>query len=239
MAAVPHAPLLASPVPPILPVPLALPPGPAVTVALLAVVAAVALGTLVGPLYAVPRLRDVRPPTDAERATIDDLRAAGGLDVGRVRVVASDAVDVAVRGPPGRRALFVSEATLDLDRPAAVALFAAAAGRVGLWYAEFRALAVGVVVGLAAAVFGTVLPFDRGFAALGAVAMVAFAVGRRLQYAADARAAERVGADRLADAFERAAARRGVDPPTGSWRTYFEIQPPLGDRIARLRERDE
>jgi len=64
-------------------------------------------------------------------------------------------------------------------------------------------------------------------------------VGRRLQYAADARAAERVGADGLADAFERAAARRGVDPSTGSWRTYVETQPPLGDRIARLRERGE
>ncbi|MFC6771013.1 peptidase, partial [Halorubrum pallidum] len=28
-----------------------------------------------------------------------------------------------------------------------------------------------------------------------------------------------------------------VEPATGDWSTWFAVQPPLGDRIARLRER--
>jgi len=41
----------------------------------------------------------------------------------------------------------------------------------------------------------------------------------------------------LAAAFETVAARRGVDPEPATWRTWFEVQPPLGQRIARLRDR--
>ena len=90
---------------------------------------------------------------------------------------------------------------------------------------------------LAAIVTATV-PFDAGFASLVTVGLAAFWVGRRVQYAADDRAADAVGAGRVADAFERVAAIRGVEPETGDWSTWFEVQPPLGDRIAALRERE-
>jgi Zn-dependent protease with chaperone function len=93
------------------------------------------------------------------------------------------------------------------------------------------------VLATLAAVVTTLVPFESGFAALVAVGVVSFWAGRRVQYAADARAADAVGADRVADAFERGAARRGVEPETGDWSTWFEVQPPLGDRIERLRER--
>ncbi|QWC18959.1 peptidase [Halorubrum sp. 2020YC2] len=217
-----------------------------------AVVAALAVA--VGPLYAADRFRDLRDPTDAERAQIAALADPGGLDADRIAIesagegsddagdgdgaAAAGPAEVAVRGPPRRRVLFLSEDVLtDLDEDVAVGLFAAEAGRVATYYAEFRAVAVGGVLALLAAVVTTLVPFGSGFAAVIAVGLVAFWAGRRVQYAADARAADAVGADRVADAFERVAARRGVEPATGDWSTWFEVQPPLGDRIARLRER--
>ena len=209
-----------------------------------------AIGVAVGPLYAADRFRDLREPTEAERAQIAALAAPGGLDVDRIAIESieddgggSDGGDqgpaeVAVRGPPRRRVLFLTEDVLtDLDEDVAVGLFAAEAGRVATYYAEFRAVAVGAVLATLAAVVTALVPFESGFAALVAVGVVSFWAGRRVQYAADARAGDAVGPGRVADAFERVAARRGVEPETGDWSTWFEVQPPLGDRIARLRER--
>lgn len=211
---------------------------------LVAVALLAAAGVLVLPLFSSRHLRPTRRPTDAERRELRSLRETAGLDVDRAYVVESDRggdeppLDVAVRGPPGWRVLFVGEGVLAAaDESVATALLAAEAGRVATNYAAVRAVAVGVVIALLAAVYAVPLPFDLGLLGMGAFALVAFAVGRRRQYAADARAADRVGAAALADAFERVAARRGVEPATGSWRTLFEVQPPLGDRIERLRER--
>ena len=209
-----------------------------------------AIGVAVGPLYAADRFRDLREPTEAERAQIAALAEPGGLGVDRVAIESSGAAgggsdgaergpaEVAVRGPPRRRVLFLTADVLnDLDEDVAVGLLAAEAGRVAAYYAEFRAVAVGAVLATLAAVVTTLVPFESGFAAVIAVGIASFWAGRRVQYAADARAADAVGADRVADAFERVAERRGVEPETGDWSTWFEVQPPLGDRIARLRER--
>ncbi|ELZ54497.1 MULTISPECIES: hypothetical protein [Halorubrum] len=201
-----------------------------------------ALAVAVGPLYAADRYRDLREPTDAERAQIGALAEPGGLDVDRIAIEAPGnapgPAEVAVRGPPRRRVLFLTEDVLtDLDEDVAVGLLAAEAGRVATYYAEFRAVAVGGVLAALAGVVTALVPFESGFAALVAVGLVSFWAGRRVQYAADARAADAVGADRVAAAFERVAERRGVEPETGDWSTWFEVQPPLGDRIARLRER--
>ncbi|WP_123620010.1 peptidase [Halorubrum sp. CSM-61] len=211
------------------------------------------LAVEIGPLYAADRFRDLREPTDAERGRLDYLRETAGLDVDRVAIErrgeaetgdknGSEAVgriEVAVRGPPRRRVLFLSQAVLDdLDEDVAVGLLAAETGRVETYYGEFRAVAVAAVVGVLAAIVTATVPFDAGFASLVAVGLAAFWVGRRVQYAADDRAADAVGAGRVADAFERAAAIRGVEPETGDWSTWFEVQPPLGDRIAALRERE-
>ncbi|WP_434521148.1 peptidase [Halorubrum sp. AS12] len=228
-----------------------------ISVALLVGVAVVAaLAVSVGPLYAADRFRDLREPTEAEREQIAALAEAGGLDVDRIAIESVDGdgasgggavgdddsaagpAEVGVRGPPRRRVLFLTEDVLtDLDEDVAVGLFAAEAGRVTTYYTEFRAVAVGGVLALLTAVVTTLVPFGSGFAAVVAVGLVSFWAGRRVQYAADARAADAVGADRVADAFERVAERRGIEPETGDWSTWFEVQPPLGDRIARLRER--
>ena len=208
---------------------------------LLGVVVLAFLAVAVGPLYAADRFRDLRDPTDPERAALDELRREAGLGVDRVAIVGGDegdSIDVSVEGPPRRRVLFVTEAVLaDLEEDVAVGLLAAEAGRVGTYYAEFRAVAVAVVVGILAAIVTATVAFDAGFLALVAIGIASFWVGRRVQYAADDRAADAVGAARVADAVERVAERRGVEPETGDWSTWFEVQPPLGDRIAALRER--
>jgi Zn-dependent protease with chaperone function len=226
------------------------------TVAFLVGVAVVAfLAVEVGPLYAADRFRDLRDPTAEERDRLASLRETAGLGVERVAIerdsetsVDGTAVDgeepgigrveVAVRGPPGRRVLFVTESVLDgLDEDIAIGLLAAEAGRVETYYGEFRAVAIAAVLAILAAIVTVAVPFQAGFASLVAVGLAAFWVGRRVQYAADDRAADAVGADRVAGAFERVAAVRGVEPETGDWSTWFEVQPPLGDRIAVLRER--
>ncbi len=213
-----------------------------ITVAFVAVVGVVAfLAVEVGPLYVNDRFRDLREPTDVERAYLDALREAAGLDVDRVAVVETEgkeSVDVAVRGPPRRRVLFVTDYVLtEMDEDVALGLLAAETGRVETYYGEFRAVAVAVVVALLAAIVTMLVPFDSGFFAVILVGLASFWAGRRVQYVADDRAADAVGADRVADAFERVAALRGVEPETGDWSTWFEVQPPLGDRIAALRRR--
>ncbi|MFO8116332.1 MAG: peptidase [Halorubrum sp.] len=207
------------------------------------------LAVEVGPLYVADRFRDLREPTVEERDRLAALRETAGLDVDRVAIETATAddrgsgigrVDVAVRGPPRRRVLFLTESVLDgLEEDAAIGLLAAEAGRVETYYGEFRAVAIAAVLAILAAIVTIAVPFQAGFASLVAVGLAAFWVGRRVQYAADDRAADAVGAGLVADAFERVAAIRGVEPETGDWSTWFEVQPPLGDRIARLRERAE
>lgn len=229
------------------------------TAAFISGVAVVAfLAVEVGPLVAADRFRDLREPTDAERGRLAYLRGEAGLGIDRIAIergsdggsgsaaVTAEAgdeseaepVDVAVRGPPRRRVLFVTESLLDeADEATAIGLLAAETGRVETRYAEFRAVAVASVLAVLAAIVTAAVPFEAGFASLVAIGLTAFWVGRRVQYAADTRAADTVGADRVADAFERAAALQGVEAETGDWSTWFAVQPPLGDRIARLRER--
>jgi len=229
------------------------------TVAFLVGVGVVAfLAVEVGPLYAADRFRTLREPTAEERDRLAAFRETAGLDVDRIAVEVSgaggddggagaddgeteiDSIEVGVRGPPRRRVLFLSEGVLDgLDEDVVIGLLAAEAGRVETYYGEFRAVAVAAVLAILAAIVTVAVPFQAGFASLVAVGVAAFWVGRRVQYAADDRAADAVGAARVADAFERVAALRGVEPETGDWSTWFEVQPPLGDRIAALRERAE
>lgn len=205
-----------------------------------AVIATVAV--LVGPVLANRQFRSARSPTDAERDRIDSLRSWAELDVDVVYVVdtvGENSVDVAVRGPPGRRFLFVTDYVLEeLDDEVAAALFAAEAGRTESYYGLVRAVAIGIVLGVLAATFVLLIPFGPGIVVILAIGLIAFWIGRQLQYRADRIAARRVGSELLADAFERIADINGVEPERGSWKTVFEIQPPLGDRIARLRDQE-
>lgn len=180
-----------------------------------------------------------RPPTDDEAARLAGAREAIGVDVhdaAVVRTTSEAAVDVRFVGLPGARELLVTEPALEqFDDASTRALLAAAAARARSGIDVVQALAAGVAVGLLAAVYVTPLSFAAGLISMWLFALAAFAACRRLHYVADARAAEQVGADELADAVEREATLRGEGDDTGSWRTWMEVEPSLGARVERLR----
>ena len=195
-------------------------------------------GAIVGPLLVVS-LRETRQPTPDERDRLDGL---GGVDSDPnwvlITEAADDSVEVSIRGPPGRRFLLLSESVLDeLNAETAAALIAAEQARSRHLYIEYRAVAAASVIGLATGMFGGLFEFSDGLFLLSVSALGLFWVGRRLQFRADRVAADQIGGEALASAFETVAARQGVDPETATWRTWFEVQPPLGQRIARLRDR--
>ncbi|ESS09362.1 MAG: hypothetical protein A07HN63_00886, partial [uncultured archaeon A07HN63] len=125
----------------------------------------------------------------------------------------------------------------DLEEETAIALLTAEAQRGRLLYLEYRAFASAVVIGVATAMFGGLVVFSNGLFVIAVTALILFWLGRYLQFRADQAAADHVGADTLADAFETVADHRGVDPEPATLRTYVEVQPPLGQRINRLRAR--
>jgi len=198
------------------------------------------IGAIVAPLLALS-FRDYREPTAAERDRLDELTVVVDYDTDRVRIIETDgtqSVDVSIRGLPGRRLLLLSDYVVDgVDEGTVAALIAAEHARSRHFYIEYRAVAAASVIGIATAMFGGLIEFSDGLFVLAVAALGLFWVGRRLQFRADRVAADRVGENELADAFETVAALRGVEPETATWRTWFEVQPPLGQRIDRLRSR--
>jgi len=198
------------------------------------------LGAIVSPLLALS-FRDYREPTAEERDRLAALTVGTDYDADRVRVIESNGeqlVDVSIRGLPGRQLLLCSDYVLnEIDGETATALIAAERARSQHFYIEYRAVAAASVIGTATGMFGGLIEFSDGLFALAVAALGLFWIGRRLQFRADRVAANRVGGDKLATAFETVAALRGVEPEPATWRTWFEVQPPLGQRIARLRGR--
>ena len=184
-------------------------------------------------------LRETRSPTTDEQASLDTLLAAADLDPPAIHIsetASPSSIKISLHGLPGRRQLLLTEGVLDtLDDSTATALLTAEAQRGRLLYLEYRAVASAVVIGVATAMFGGLIAFSNGLFVIALTALVLFWLGRQLQFRADRAAAARVGADALADAFEAVADHRGVDPEGATWQTYFEVQPPLGQRIDRLR----
>jgi len=186
-------------------------------------------------------IRDTREPTADEREQLETLAEAAGYEprtVAVVETVGDQSVELSIRGPPGRRWLLVTDYVLEeLDSETAAALLAAEAGRARLFYMEYRALAAATVIAIATGMFGGLVPFSDGLFVLAVAAFALFWGGRQLQFSADSLAAAQVGAESVAEAFETVAALRGVEPEAATWRTWFEVQPPLGQRIDRLRDR--
>lgn len=202
-------------------------------------VVVVLAGAIVGPLV-VLSLRDLREPTAAERERLAELPGGVDYEPDRVRIVEADdgSIAVSIRGPPGRRSLLLSAAVVSkLDAETAGALLAAERARSRYLYIEYRVVAAAIIIGIATAMFGGLIEFSDGIGLLGVAALISFWTGRRLQFRADRVAATWVGGDTLADAFETVATRSGVEPESATWQTWFEVQPPLGQRIDRLRSR--
>lgn len=212
----------------------------------LVVVVAMAVGLivvgLIGPLIAQRRLRRLHDATADERERLAAVAPNGHElppHVAIIETVGEASIEVALRGPPGHRVLFITDYVLtDLDEPIARALIAAEHARTDRWYREYQVVAAAIALTLGLSAFLALVPFELGFGGLLLAAAVMLAGGRWLQYRADAAAAATVGADAVADAFEHVAEMHGHDLERGGWRSYLEVQPPLADRIHRLRHGD-
>ncbi|SHH08376.1 STE24 endopeptidase [Halobaculum gomorrense] len=195
--------------------------------------------------WVVGALRSTRAPTGDDAARVDRLRDRAGLGadlVGDVRVLDTDDEGTAnayVRGVGPTRRLFVTSTFLDaFDDETGAALLAVQAGRV-----RSRALArrIGAVV---AAAVSLLAAFGPGAATGPLVAVAGGALvgglwyARRGVLAADDLAAERVGADAVADAFERYAEAHAMEPSRRRVPNPLSATVALGDRIDRLRGRD-
>jgi len=188
--------------------------------------ALVGLGYAVAP-WAIVRGRAARPATGDYARRLDRLRERAGLDASRtylLDVKEDDRAAAHVRGLPNRRVLFVTEYLYDeFDDGTIAGLLAAQAGAVAVGYAERRTVglaALGVVVLVVLSMDWGTGPLLAGglFVAFVLALHVAFpAYCRRLVYAADDVAADRVGGDVVADALVAATAGRagGEEPDDG------------------------
>jgi Zn-dependent protease with chaperone function len=214
--------------------------GPGVTpLGLVGVFAALLVAGFVGAPWLVAALRSTTTPDASTRERIERLRDRAGLDVRDELVFDTDDEETAavyVRGPPGYRRLFVTTTFLDrFDDEVATALLAAEAGTVRARVDALRVVTVVVTaVPLVAAVSGTGprwLPLGAAFGAL----LVGFWLTRRGVRAADDWAADRVGADTLADALDRYAEVHALEPTRRRVPNPLSTTVALGDRIDRLR----
>ncbi|MFC4450836.1 hypothetical protein [Halorussus aquaticus] len=189
-------------------------------------------------------LNDRREPTDEERDRIARLCETAGVSPHRVGVLELDPNSVATvvfAGFPGRRHLLVTDDLLaDLDDDAAAAVVASKAGRAKRYYREAKFAVVLVVFGpiIALATGELQRATDLGVGPL-ALAILVLAValpwfGRRLVFAADDYAVERVGAETYVETLETLADEYQVSYESGRLRSLVLMRPSLGQRLDRL-----
>lgn len=195
----------------------------------------------VAPLIAQLKLRTLRKPAESEIERLAGISNALANRYDRIRIietVGEESVEVAIRGPPGYRVLFVTDTVVaTFDDEIVRGLIAGEYGRSRVYYREYQAGMAAVVITLGIGTFAGLIAFNIGMIVLILGALLAFAVGRGLQYRADAIAADAVGTTTVISAFEYVADIRDITPARRSWRTVFDVQPPLGERIRRLNQR--
>ncbi|WP_135827640.1 M48 family metalloprotease [Halorussus halobius] len=190
---------------------------------------------------------DVREPTDAERERIAGLCETAGVSPRTVRVLDLDSNSVAtatLAGLPGHRRLLVTTDLLaDLDDRYAAAVVASETGRANHYYreAKFAVLfaVAAPVLGVSSGELQSLTGVDAAPLALGivALAVVLLWLGRRLVYAADDYAVDRVGAETFAETLETLADDLAVSYESGRLLSLLLMRPPLGRRLDRLRSR--
>ncbi|WP_124178049.1 peptidase [Natrarchaeobius halalkaliphilus] len=183
-----------------------------------------------------------RRPTKRERDRLEELLASVDTGVRGVRIVDSGdgRLSLELSGAPRGRYLFVSEGALsNLEDGTLRAMLVARREQAARFE---RLVAVAPIFAALVVVIGMVLG-DLSIVVGGPVAVVVvlggFALARRLRYRSDARAAQRIGADELADAFERAAEAAGFDLAETPGRNWLATNPPLQTRIDRLRAEND
>lgn len=181
-----------------------------------------------------------RRPTDDEQARIDLLLESVDLSVRDIRIVEADDRYLAVElsGAPGGRFLFVSSSALETFSDETLQALLAARREQAAYYQDVISMAPYIIP-----LIWVVLAVNFEVVSLLPATMVAIVVGaiglagvRIFRYFIDARTADTVGSEPLADAFERAAAAAGVDLEDRSKRSLISRTPPLGARIDRLRK---
>lgn len=210
--------------------------GPAAGLVAVSVVLA-AVAYLASP-YLVAAGQSTRRPRGSEATRLGDLRERAGLDVHATRVLDTGDQPLAfaqVRGPPGRRYLFVTDHLLTgVTDDTAAAVVAVAAGRARYDRLAFRLSAV--VVG--AVTLAVLLAADAVVLAPAALAVLwagAYLGGRWVVYRADDYAAGRVGAAALAGALEAVADLHDQSLDAGWADRLVALAPPPGARVDRLR----
>ncbi|WP_436925228.1 hypothetical protein [Halosimplex amylolyticum] len=210
------------------------------------VVGALLVSVWVGSPWLIRLTQSTRAPTDAERERLDRRCADVGFDPHGVRVI--DVADAKqafafVRGPPGRRHLFVADYLLtELDEERLRGYLALQAGRARVMHLEARLTVVGGAIALAgglAAGLVSVPGVGDGVAALGVLAAgaVGLCAGTRLVYRADADAAGRTSREAVEAAIRRFADLNDAPMEWGRLATLRRMEPSLNRRIDRLRDR--
>ncbi|SDR10785.1 peptidase [Natronobacterium texcoconense] len=184
-----------------------------------------------------------RRPTDDERARIDPLLERVDLSIRDVRIVEADDqyLRVEVAGAPGGRFLFVPEAALETFDDETLTALLASRREQATHFEQLLSVApyVGSLIVVLLVLGSDSVSLVPGLVAALVVAAVGLLGTRKLRYYTDARAGAAVGAETLADAFERAAKAAGVDLEDAPGWNLFSKTPPLAERIERLREREE
>jgi Zn-dependent protease with chaperone function len=188
--------------------------------------------------WVIVALRSTCTLTDAETDRLARLRDRAGLAVNDARVLETGDADTAgaqVRGPPGYRRLFVTDAFLDrFDDETVAALLAVQAGRIRTHVLARQAGTILGAGGIAMIALGMGGLFTALIAGVG-VLLVGFWFTRRGVLRADEYAAERAGTDALVSAFERYAAIHEMEPSRRRLPNPLSANVALGDRIDRLR----
>ncbi|WP_255151621.1 hypothetical protein [Halorarius halobius] len=199
-------------------------------------VALVAAGAYLAAPWLIALTQSVREPTDEERARIDSLLDRADADGYRLRVLdrrEEENASAFVRGPPGYRHLFVTDYLLDaLDDDDAAAMLAVTTANAR--HTAYRLGLVAVGGGLLLATLSAGRPLV-GVGLLVAVPTVGYPVGRRLVFHADDRAADAVGAGRVADALDTVAQLHDASLDAGLLARVLSLRPSVGQRIDRLR----
>ncbi|ELZ95131.1 putative peptidase [Haloferax mucosum ATCC BAA-1512] len=176
------------------------------------------------------------PDADAQQR-LDNLQSRVGLSVVRTRLLDGNGYrsDHFVRGPVGRKTLFVTDSFLeryDDDTVAAVlAVLAVQAERTNRFTYEMQLLSATAFGGLA---LSGLAPTNSllVFASVGVLSLVVgITLSKRLKLRADDAAAARVGHDTLADTLEPI--REELDHSRGS---ALSFEPDYDARIDRLRQ---
>ncbi|WP_396611000.1 peptidase [Haloferax sp. S1W] len=173
--------------------------------------ATVAVFTLAAYLFSTPLVglsQTTMEPDADTRSRLDRLTSRVGLSVSQTRLLEGygHRSDHFVRGPVGRKTLFVTDSLLEkYDDDVVGALLATEAEQSARFTRELHLLSVAVFGGLA---LSGLAPENSFFVYLG-IGLVALVLGaqvsQRLTIRADDAAAKQVGCDTLADALEATA----------------------------------